>query len=219
MSPLGKGYQLSGGCLPADRGFYARRTPSESGLTLIELLIALALLAFVLLGIVPLFLASVKANYSGNEYTSIHILARDRLEQLMNLPFLDTKLAPGFHGNDQPAKLPSPTNPSALSNVPNPFQIAYQVSQYQVPNADINSGAVPANQPFTPTLVAAAGAPYHYKRIDVTVAAHVNGALGSGAFSVAPFGIGTRVARVTGCLNNPSPTVNLSVAPCVGTCP
>ena len=84
---------------------------------------------------------------------------------------------------------------------------------------DIRSGAVALNQPFTPTLVSAAGATYNYNRIDVTVAAHVNGALGSGAFSVAPFGLGTRVARVTGCLANPSPTVNLSVTPCAGVCP
>ena len=68
---------------------------SEHGLTLVELLIALALLSFVLLGIAPLFIASMKSNYSANEYTSVNVLARDRLEQLMNLPFNDPLLTPG----------------------------------------------------------------------------------------------------------------------------
>ena len=51
------------------------------------MLLAVALLGFVLLGITPLFVASVKSNYSANEYTSINMLARDRLERLMNMPF------------------------------------------------------------------------------------------------------------------------------------
>ena len=89
---------------------------SERGVTLIELLVALALLAFVLLGITPLFMASVKSNFSANEYTSIHVLARDRLEQLMNLPFTDPQLAAGDHCVALPATLPT----GAL----NPFQHA-----------------------------------------------------------------------------------------------
>ena len=68
------------------------------------MLLALALLAFVSAGITPLFMASVKSNYSGNEYTSINMLARDRLEQLMNLPFDDGQLTPGIHG-ERPAGL------------------------------------------------------------------------------------------------------------------
>ena len=80
----------------------AMKRRAESGVTLVELLIALALLGFILLGIAPLFIASVKSNYSANEYTSIHNLARDRLEQLMNLPFNDPGLSPGVHNNDLP---------------------------------------------------------------------------------------------------------------------
>jgi Tfp pilus assembly protein PilV len=185
----------------------------EAGLTLVELLLALALLAFVLLGIVPLFLSSVKSNYSGNEYTSIHILARDRLEQLMNLPFMDAQLQPGVHGNDQPPKLPNPQNPSALSAVVNPFQITYQVFQYRMPNIDINAGGVGNGLPFTPTRVTAANQTFHYKRIEVTVAAHqAPGFLSPtpGAFTI--FGTGARVARVSGSVNNPAPNAILSQA-------
>jgi Tfp pilus assembly protein PilV len=180
------------------------RRNRESGLTLVELLIALALLSFVLLGIVPLFLSSVKSNYSGNEYTSIHILARDRLEQLMNLPFSDLQLNPGVYTNDQPPLLPNPQNPSALSGVQNPFQITYQIFQYRIPDATtVASGA-----PFTPTRITAANQLFHYKRIEVTVSAHQAGTFPA---TFNPFGIGARVARVSGCLSNPAPNAVLSL--------
>jgi prepilin-type N-terminal cleavage/methylation domain-containing protein len=175
----------------------------ESGLTLVELLIALALLGFVMLGIAPLFIASVKSNYSANEYTSIHMLARDRLEQLMNRPFLDAELAPGIYANDQPAVLPDPLTeiPPAVNGVANPLQITYQVLEYQV--AALDTGTTPVNAPFAPTRVTAAGQIFQYKRIDVTVTS------GTG-----PLGIGARVARVSGLISNPAPTLpaNFSVA-------
>src|SRR6266542_1038358 len=103
----------------------------QAGLALIELLIALALLGFVLLGIAPLFIASVKSNYSANEYTSIHVLARDRLEQVMNVPFDDPQLDPGTHGPDAPS-VPGRT-------VNNPYRISYEVFQYQAPPSDTRS--------------------------------------------------------------------------------
>lgn len=176
----------------------------EAGLTLVELLIALALLGFVLLGIVPLFLASMKSNYSANEYTSIHIMARDRLEQLMSKPFNDPTLSPGVHGSDQPTYLPDPATgvPPAANGVLNPFTITYQVLQYSI--AGLDTTATPANTAFAPTRVTAVGNAYQYKRIDVTVTS-----------STGPLGIGSRVARVSGFLGNPDPA-NLSVA---DTCP
>ena len=174
---------------------------SEAGLTLVELLIALALLGFVLLGIAPLFIASMRSNYSANEYTSIHIMARDRLEQLMNKPFGDAALSVGVHGNDQPPKLPDPATgiPPAAGGVDNPFTITYQVLQYSIAGLDTTS--TPNNAAFAPTRVTAAGLPFEYKRVDVTVRS------GTG-----PLGIGSRVARVSGLVGNPAPAANLSVA-------
>jgi hypothetical protein len=170
--------------------------PREAGLTLVELLIALALLGFVLLGITPLFIASVKSNYAGNEYTSINMLARDRLEQLMNLPFQDEQLNPGKHDNDLPALLPDPRTglppapgPEAVRN---PFRICYQVFQFQIPAGDV--GTVAKDAPFTPIAVPAGGQVFQYKRIDVTVTS------GSG-----PLGIGTRKGRVSSVVSNPAP--------------
>jgi len=176
----------------------SRNRRTSSGVTLVELLIALALLGFIMLGIAPLFLASVKSNYSANEYTSIHNLARDRLEQLMNLPFDDPQLAVGLHANDQPSMLPAPLPPTP-GTVVNPFTRVYQVRQYQIPVTDINAGVVPANSPFVPTLITAAGSVYHYKRIDVEVRT-----------DEAHLGIGTRRARVSGIMQNPNPATDRS---------
>ena len=170
----------------------------ESGVTLVELLIAVALLGFILLGIAPLFIASVRSNYSANEYTSIHNLARDRLEQLMNMPFNDAQLQPGAYPNDLPTFLPAPLPPTPAT-VLNPFSRTYEVHQYRIPADDI--GTVAANAPFIPIRVTSAGQTYDYKRIDVTVQT------GQGHL-----GIGSRMARVSGILSNPNPGTNLSVS-------
>ena len=182
------------------------RKRREAGLTVIEMLLALALLAFVLLGITPLFMASVKSNYAGNEYTSINVLARDRLEQLMNLPFDDGQLAPGKHDNDLPAALPDPITgiPPASGGIRNPFTTCYQVFQFRIPTG------VPAGASFTPIAVTAAGSAFSYKRIDVTVKASA-GQLGPA--------IGIRQSRVSGILSNPFPERPNSADDPGGTCP
>lgn len=175
------------------------RRRGERGLTMVEMLIALALLGFMLLGILPLFIGSVQSNFSANEYTSIHNLCRDRLEQLLNVPWNDAQLSPGVHANDLPPVLPDPATgvPPASGGVVNPFTLTYQVRQYQAPD----TAAVANGAAFTPTRIVNAGQVYHYKRVDVTVQS------GTGAL-----GIGARVARISGIVMNPSPAVNLSLA-------
>lgn len=168
----------------------------QAGLTLVELIIAVALLGFILLGIAPLFLASVKSNYSADQYTRIHTLSRDRLEQLMNLPAGHAQLANGPsltpvpYPNDLPPFLPDPKTgvPPASGGVPNPLTRYYTVQHFVIPRET----AVPVNTPFAPTPVAGA-APYHYKRIDVTVETVQPG----------PLGIGVRRARVSGIIPAP----------------
>jgi len=177
----------------------------EQGVTLVELLIALALLAFILLGIVPLFLSSVKSNYSANEYTSINMLARDKLEELQNLPMSSGELAEGAHPNDLPAFMPDPstgvpyasTTPGA---VPNPFQRTWQVTTYKLPQ----TAGVPNVTPFVPTPAAGVGTCptpsqlgcYDYKQIDVTVVT-----------DPAHLGIGSRRVMVSGFVQNPNFTI------------
>ncbi len=170
----------------------------ERGLTMVEMLIALALMGFILLGILPLFIGSVKSNFSASEYTSIHNICRDRLEQLMNLPWNDAQLTPGVHANDLPPVLPDPATgiPPAAGGILNPFTLSYQVRQYQVPN----TAGVPNGGAFTPARITLAGQAYHYKRVDVTVQS-----------TTGTLGIGARVARVSGIIMNPNPAANLSV--------
>lgn len=174
------------------------RRAGQSGLTLVELLLALALIGFILLGVAPLFIASVKSNYSANEYTSINMIARDRLEQLMNRSFTDTQLIPGVYANDLPATLPNPKTgvpDSTIDSVVNPFRITYQVTQWSIPPSDPTQAGSPATgAPFNPTRVNTLNNPFQYKRIDVTVTSNTG-----------ILGIGSRVSRVSGCLANPSP--------------
>jgi len=165
----------------------------EAGLTLVEMLIAVALLGIVLLGIAPLFIASVKSNLAGNEYTSIHNLARDRLEQLMNLPVSDPQLTVGNHTNDLPAFLPDPTTGILPSTIVNPISRTYTVTHY-------TSTGGASGAPFTLTNVGG-GVPYDFKRIDVTVSSS-NGGTG--------LGIGQRTSQVTGFLRNPDPLNNVN---------
>ncbi len=168
----------------------------QAGLTLVEMLIAVALLGIVLLGIAPLFIASVRSNYAANEYTSIHNLARDRLEQLLNLPVTDPQLTVGIHPtsgpqNELPGFLPDPTTGILPSTIVNPIQRYYEVSHFR--------NVIPvANAAYTFTNVGA-GVPYEFKRIDVTVTS-ASGGTG--------LGIGARTARVTGFLQNPDPATN-----------
>ncbi len=171
----------------------------ESGLTLVEMLIAVALLGIILLGIAPLFIASVRSNYAANEYTSIHNLARDRLEQLLNLPVTDPQLTVGVHPttgappNELPAFLPDPTTGILPSTIVNPLQRSYAVTHFR------SVGGAP-NVAYTLNNVGA-GVPYEFKRIDVTVTS-TSGGTG--------LGIGARTARVTGFIKNPDPANNVN---------
>ena len=65
----------------------------ERGLTLIEISIAMALLAFGLLAIWPMFIGSVKTNASANQLGNANSLAGEKLEELIGYPATDPRLA------------------------------------------------------------------------------------------------------------------------------
>jgi hypothetical protein len=164
----------------------------EAGVSLVELIIATFLIALILLAIAPLFITSVKSNYAGNEYTSIHNIARDRLEQLMSLPFNDPQLDPTTGtANDLPQYLPDPTTglPSTTSPV-NTLAVTYSVQLFQE-----SPPAPGAKWIFNPVP---AGSPWDFKRVDVTVTSRSFNTLSG-------LGIGARTARVSGFIRNPSP--------------
>jgi len=59
----------------------------QRGMTLIELLVAMAILAVVMLSIIGLFTQSISMNISGQNYMSANNMARQRLEELIALPY------------------------------------------------------------------------------------------------------------------------------------
>ena len=172
----------------------------ESGVTLVEMLIATFLLALILLSIAPLFITSVKANYSANEYTSIHNIARDKLEQLMSLPPTDLQLRRDVTGNKGLTDLP-PTLPDPLTGIPsastprNTLVMNYTVRLFT--NQPPATGAKwILNEVVVPTD------PYDFKQIDVTVSAVASQLA---PFPQATMGFGNRTARVSGFIRNPTP--------------
>ena len=174
-----------------------RRRRREEGVTLVEMLIATVLLALILLAIAPLFITSVKSNYSSNEYTSLNNLARDKLEQLMSLPVTDPRLNAGSYANDLSTVMPDPVTgvPPAVG-VRNPLQRTYVVTNF----INAPSALVPPPPPAVPWGVTpvAAPNPCSFKRIDVTVQSM------SGPTSLSSMGIGVRAARVSGIMQMPT---------------
>jgi len=71
----------------------ARRRSSQRGLTLIEVAVAMTLLAFGLLAIAPLFASSVKTNAASNQLGNANGLAGEKLEELIGYPATDVRLA------------------------------------------------------------------------------------------------------------------------------
>lgn len=69
----------------------------RAGFSLIEVLIAGALLLVILLGILPLFVRSAVNRHSGRESTEVGSFARSRAEALLQLPFehQDVSVPPG----------------------------------------------------------------------------------------------------------------------------
>ncbi len=61
-------------------------------MSLVEVLVALTILAFALLGLMPLFAGAVKTAASANQLTSANTLVREKLEELTGYPRNDPRL-------------------------------------------------------------------------------------------------------------------------------
>jgi prepilin-type N-terminal cleavage/methylation domain-containing protein len=74
----------------------AMRRPAradERGMSLIEILVALTILALAVLGLMPLFAGSVKTAASASQLSNANVLAREKLEELAGYPRDDVRLA------------------------------------------------------------------------------------------------------------------------------
>lgn len=179
------------------RGLVARKGSARSaGIAFVELVISAVVFGWVLLAVFPLFLSSVRSNVAARSYGEVNGLARTRLEQLLDLPFEDSRLSAGRHStNDLPPTVADPETGAFPSRVANPFRRTYRVRQFQIPpGATVAPGAL-----FTPVRVTAAGRRVDFKRIDVTVEQE----------SARPE-LGWIAARVSALCPNPAPEKFLS---------
>jgi Tfp pilus assembly protein PilV len=65
----------------------------ESGLTLVEVLVATVVLGLALLALAPMFTSAVRTNASAYQLTNTNTLAREKLEELSGYPRSDPRLA------------------------------------------------------------------------------------------------------------------------------
>ena len=74
----------------------------DSGYTLIETMIAIAIFAIGFLAIASMQIAASKTNRTGSEYTQATTIAADRMERLMVLSFDDPDLDPAANPHPDP---------------------------------------------------------------------------------------------------------------------
>jgi prepilin-type N-terminal cleavage/methylation domain-containing protein len=72
--------------------FFRKLSRSSMGFTLIEVMIALVILAVGLLALMTMQIVSIRANAFSSEMTYSTMLAQQQLETLRNLPFTDANL-------------------------------------------------------------------------------------------------------------------------------
>lgn len=147
------------------RSFFSagRRSRGEQGLSLVEVLAALAILAFVVIGIAGLFTRSMTINASSFDYALLAAEGRRMLEDLESLPFDHPRLAATGRGPHH-------------ASVPG-FEITYSVTDYRIDSAADVEGSV--------SWPRSEGGACNVKRVTVTVRALPKaGRLGRREFTV-----------------------------------
>lgn len=61
-----------------------KRLQNKRGLSLLEVLVSMLILAFGLLGLAPLFLTNIYSNYYSNNITKANVIAQDKIEWMRN---------------------------------------------------------------------------------------------------------------------------------------
>ncbi len=164
----------------------------ERGVVLIDVLVSLVLLLVALLSILPLFIRSLHTNASAFDYTSVNEMARDKLEQLMNVAISDPTLRvpDGQKSAAFPNDLPTHTDPrtgapsTKATDPVYPYLRTWVVELLDVD--DVNN-----------LLPVASGSPYRVKRVSVTVSSSRRNLPGE------------RLTTVTSLRRNPNPANNV----------
>ncbi len=139
--PVRSGHSVFGG---------GRRGGRESGFSLIEVLVALGILAIIVLGIVGLFSHSVAVNASGFDYAKLASVGRQVLENIQSRSFNDPLL--------------NATNSADWTDgVPVGMVVTYSVQDFAVTNWSQIQGS-PSTWP-----VAGGGVPANLKKVTIRV--------------------------------------------------
>lgn len=133
---------------------------NEIGLSLVEVLVAAALLLIIAVGILPLFTRALFNNNAGNEYTKVSNHGKSRVEEAYQLPFngpllmtvdagQDSKVTVEHYREDTESWEPGPTPSPLPTDTSNPFgvvQIPWErtttVRQYSTEAIDDEDNAV-----------------------------------------------------------------------------
>lgn len=109
-------------------GVLKRSRDRQRGMTLVEVLVALVILAVVTLSVIGLFSQSIALNASGMDYTTLNNIARNTLEELTSLAFTDSRISID----------PGTFDPTTMSNIKDgtvdlgpgsPYTVTFQVRE------------------------------------------------------------------------------------------
>jgi len=139
LTPIGSSH----GCPEVDR---------RAGFSLLEMLIALLILAFIAIGVMSALDLGIMLNGSSRDYTKVSNLAKSRLELLVALPFNAPQLAAGTTHTDN--------TENGL------YDIEYVVRDFAISSGNVDPTSVFAGPPV------AAGGFANVKLITMTVTAH-----------------------------------------------
>jgi len=79
--------------MPDDTSSAGRaRRPGGAGFSMIEVMVAAAILLVIALGLVPLYTRSIRSNVEGFDYTQVSNFAKSRAEEYLQFPFSSTPL-------------------------------------------------------------------------------------------------------------------------------
>lgn len=82
-------------CIEDRKGSHLSMVPKDAGYTLMELMIALMILAIGVMGIWSMQGVAIKSNSTARKITETAVLGSDQFEKLMRLPYDDAVLTPG----------------------------------------------------------------------------------------------------------------------------
>ena len=128
-----------------------KRSSASPGFTLVEVVVALLLMALAMLAIAPLFANSMKSNAVGWDYSVLNDLARRKLENLLQMSYTDTRLVvpdgstATIDGTSVTGKLFVDTTPNTVTingqTYTYPYEIVYVVQDYLL--SDIPTSGAP----------------------------------------------------------------------------